>query len=108
MTLRFLGLRRVLWMGLRRSVLSLGGVGWFPLLSGMVLDGGGLRGAHGSQEERRRQNESRRRGTVQAGYTYIYIYMLCSNTFRIFVFELAYSLVWRFLVCVVSAFIFQC
>ena len=68
-TLRILGLRRVLWMGLRRSVLSLCGVGWFPLLSGKVLDGGGLRGAHGSREERRRRNVSRRRGTVQAGGT---------------------------------------
>ena len=37
-----------------------------------LRDGGGLRGAHGSQEERRRQNEPRRRGTVEAGYN-IYI-----------------------------------
>ena len=60
-------------MGLRRSVLSLCGVGWFPLLSGKVLDGVGLRGARGSQDERRRRNVSRRRGTVQAGGIHIYV-----------------------------------
>ena len=82
-------------MGLRRSVLSLCGVGWFPLLSGKVLDGGGLRDARGSQDERRRRNVSRRRGTVAAGYIYMYILL---KHIQVFVFD-AILYLWKVGVC---------